>query len=69
MSNPFEDATASYLVLATDAPSFSLWPAALDVPAGWTVCWGPGPRAEALAEVEQRWDGARNWFSAISASS
>ena len=37
MSNPFEDKDGSYLALVNDEGQYSLWPAFIDVPAGWTV--------------------------------
>jgi MbtH protein len=55
MTNPFEDDSASYLVLVNDEGQHSLWPEAVSVPAGWTVALGAAPRAECLAYVERTW--------------
>ncbi|WP_405770062.1 MbtH family protein [Streptomyces sp. NBC_01538] len=57
--NALDDATANHAVLVNDRSEHSLWPSALDTPAGWhivltgsrTACleyidrvWRPGPR-------------------------
>lgn len=58
-TNPFEDDDADYLVLTNDEAQHSLWPAALLVPNGWSVVYGPGTRAEALAYVDAEWTDLR----------
>ena len=56
MANPFDDQDAEFLAL-TRLPSgdqmqvHSLWPAFLDVPRGWSIAFGPAPRAEVLAHI------------------
>ena len=37
MSNPFEDPAAEYLALINEQDQYSLWPASIEVPAGWSV--------------------------------
>ncbi|MBW8714767.1 MAG: MbtH family protein [Variovorax paradoxus] len=37
MSNPFDDKSASFLVLVNHEGQHSLWPAFIAVPAGWQV--------------------------------
>ncbi|GLQ87767.1 MbtH family protein [Dyella flagellata] len=59
MSNPFEDANGSFLVLVNHENQHSLWPEFAEVPAGWKVVHGPGPRQEALDYVEQNWTDMR----------
>ncbi|MEV8633926.1 MbtH family protein [Streptosporangium sp. NPDC051023] len=59
MTNPFEDADASYLVLVNAEGQHSLWPAFADVPGGWDSVHGPAPRADCLAYVEENWTDMR----------
>jgi MbtH protein len=59
MTNPFDDDNAVYLVLVNDENQHSLWPAALDVPAGWARAHGPAGRAECLDYVETHWTDMR----------
>lgn len=37
MTNPFEDPDGTYLALINEERQYSLWPAFVDIPAGWTV--------------------------------
>ncbi|QCX73860.1 MbtH-like protein [Streptomyces sp. YIM 121038] len=55
MSNPFEDDDAQYLVLVNDEGQYSLWPATIEVPAGWEAQFGPDARQACLAHVEESW--------------
>lgn len=59
MTNPFEDDDRDYLVLVNDENQHSLWPADIDVPAGWSVAHGPASRADCLAHVEATWTDLR----------
>ncbi|MGK4584919.1 MbtH family protein [Kitasatospora sp. HPMI-4] len=53
--NPFDDPDARYTVLVDGAGRHSLWPARLDVPAGWTVTLPATGRAACLAHIEEHW--------------
>ncbi|WBB80482.1 MbtH family protein [Micromonospora sp. WMMD882] len=53
--NPFDDENGTFFVLANAEGQHSLWPEFAEVPAGWTVEWGPGGREEALRHVEENW--------------
>lgn len=55
MSNPFEDSSSNYFVLANSERQHSLWPAAVDIPEGWSVQHGPTAHSECLAFVEANW--------------
>ncbi|MFE3519877.1 MbtH family protein [Streptomyces sp. NPDC059166] len=57
--NPFEDNDAAFYVLVNAENQHSLWPAFLEVPAGWNQAFGPGDRADALAYVEREWTDLR----------
>lgn len=59
MTNPFEDENATYLVLINDEGQHSLWPQAIEVPAGWTVGFGPAARQACLDHVEASWTDMR----------
>jgi uncharacterized protein YbdZ (MbtH family) len=59
MSNPFEDAEASYVVLVNDERQYSLWPVFAGTPDGWTVDFGPSGRAECLDHVNRTWTDMR----------
>lgn len=59
MTNPFDDESGTFLALINDEGQYSLWPAAVPVPAGWTVELGPDTRAACLDHVEQNWTDMR----------
>ncbi|WP_329570496.1 MbtH family protein [Kitasatospora sp. NBC_01266] len=59
MANPFENDDAQYCVLVNDEGQHSLWPAAIEVPAGWVARFGPSPREACLAHVEENWTDMR----------
>jgi MbtH protein len=59
MTNPFEDEQGTYLVLVNHENQHSLWPADIDVPAGWSVTHGPDTRADCLAHIEATWTDMR----------
>jgi uncharacterized protein YbdZ (MbtH family) len=59
MTNPFDDDEIQHLVLVNDEGQHSLWPATIDVPAGWTIVHGPAQRAECLSYVEKNWTDMR----------
>lgn len=58
-TNPFEDENGSYLVLVNDENQHSLWPADIDVPAGWRTTFGPAARAACLEHIETHWTDMR----------
>jgi MbtH protein len=59
MTNPFENESASYLVLVNDEGQHSLWPQNIEVPAGWSVTFGPAARQACLDYVETNWTDLR----------
>ncbi|MEV6875777.1 MbtH family protein [Amycolatopsis sp. NPDC051128] len=59
MTNPFEDPSGTYLVLVNAENQHSLWPESVDVPAGWTVAFGPETRQACLDHVETNWTDMR----------
>ncbi|NHC15962.1 MbtH family protein [Motilibacter deserti] len=59
MTNPFEQADGSYLVLVNDERQYSLWPAFAEVPDGWHVEHGEDTREACLQHIEANWTDMR----------
>ncbi|MCI2416158.1 amino acid adenylation domain-containing protein [Saccharopolyspora sp. K220] len=59
MMNPFEDPDAAYYALINEQDQYSLWPAAIDVPAGWTIAHGPADRESCVDHIEVNWTDMR----------
>lgn len=59
MTNPFDDPCATFLVLVNDEGQHSLWPAFVDVPAGWRTSFGPETRDACLDYIETHWTDMR----------
>ncbi|MFJ7204628.1 MbtH family protein [Streptomyces sp. NPDC098789] len=59
MTNPFEDADGTYLVLVNDEGQHSLWPTFVDVPAGWRTAHPADTREACLAHIEAHWTDMR----------
>ncbi|MFJ3720650.1 MbtH family protein [Streptomyces sp. NPDC090057] len=59
MSSPFEENDGSYHVLLNDEEQYSLWPASLDVPAGWRIALNDASRQDCLAFIEENWSDMR----------
>ncbi len=59
MSNPFDDAEGSFLVLVNDENQHSLWPEFAAVPDGWRNVFGPTGRQACLDYIETNWTDLR----------
>ena len=59
MTNPFDDAEGSFLALVNDEGQHSLWPAFVNVPAGWQTTFGPDTRQACLDHIETHWTDMR----------
>lgn len=59
MTNPFEEHDGTYLVLINDEGQHSLWPALIEVPAGWTVAHPSDTRSACLEYINQHWTDMR----------
>jgi len=57
--NPFDDPDGTLLVLVNDEEQYSLWPATLDVPPGWTVARDADTRQACLDYIEVNWTDLR----------
>ncbi len=58
-TNPFDDETATFVVVINDEEQHSLWPTFAEVPAGWRRVFGEANRAECLQFVEEHWTDMR----------
>ena len=58
-TNPFDDGVGAFCVLTNDEEQFSLWPAFVELPAGWRVMSGADSRSNCLAYVEKNWTDMR----------
>ncbi|GAA2347985.1 MbtH family protein [Streptomyces cuspidosporus] len=59
MTNPFEDPDGKYLVLVNDEGQHSLWPAFVEVPAGWVPVHGKDSRQACLDYINEHWTDMR----------
>ncbi|MFH7820363.1 MbtH family protein [Neobacillus thermocopriae] len=55
MYNPFENEQGSFIVLINGEKQYSLWPAAIDIPAGWKKVYGPEVKMECVQFIEENW--------------
>ncbi|MFF7161804.1 MbtH family protein [Streptomyces sp. NPDC008086] len=58
MRSPFDapaDTAGRFLALVNARHEYSLWPAAAEVPAGWSVVYGPAARVDCLELIERSW--------------
>ncbi|MFI9362461.1 MbtH family protein [Kitasatospora sp. NPDC053057] len=59
MQNPFDDPDGRFLVLVNDENQHSLWPAFLEVPAGWRISHAEDSRQSCLDHIEEHWTDVR----------
>ncbi|GAA0927626.1 MULTISPECIES: MbtH family protein [Streptomyces violaceusniger group] len=59
MTNPFEDADGTYLVLVNDEGQYSLWPSFAEVPAGWQVKVQETDRQTCMDYINEHWTDMR----------
>ncbi|MGQ4464645.1 MbtH family protein [Streptomyces violaceoruber] len=55
MTNPFEDANGTYLVLLNEEGQYSLWPSFVVVPTGWEVVVPETDRQTCLDYINENW--------------
>jgi condensation enzyme len=55
MTDPGDAADSRYVVLVNSLSQYSLWPAAAEVPGGWSVACAPADRATCLGYVTEHW--------------
>ncbi|MEV4312840.1 MbtH family protein [Actinocrispum sp. NPDC049592] len=59
MTNPFENPDTQYHALINHEGQYSLWPAFIDIPHGWTSTHGPATRQSCLDHIETNWTDMR----------
>lgn len=59
MTNPFEDNDGTYLALVNDEGQYSLWPAFVEVPAGWRIAHPQDTRQACLDYINHHWTDLR----------
>jgi MbtH protein len=57
--NPFDDPDGTFSVLANDEEQHSLWPAGLEIPAGWRIVHGDDTRQACLDYITANWTDLR----------
>jgi MbtH protein len=57
--NPLDDPDGTFLVLVNGEEQHSLWPRFAEVPAGWTVVFGPAAKDPCLEYVQTHWTDMR----------
>lgn len=57
--NPLDDPEGEFLALCNDEGQYSLWPAFIKVPPGWTAEYGPQSRHKCVEHIETRWTDMR----------
>ncbi|KAK48736.1 protein mbtH [Caballeronia jiangsuensis] len=60
MDNPFDDDEGTFCVLINESRQRSLWPAHLDVPAGWEVEHTISSRKQCLDYIDAHWTDPRS---------
>jgi MbtH protein len=55
VNNPFDDEDGTFHVLVNDEGQHSLWPAFVDVPAGWSTVLASTTRQSCIDYVNERW--------------
>ena len=59
MTNPFEDPDGTFLALKNAEGQYSLWPAFIEVPLGWTVAHPEDTRQACLDHINENWTDMR----------
>jgi MbtH protein len=59
MTNPFDAEDGTYSVLTNGEGQHSLWPDVAEIPAGWTLAYGPTDRVACVDYVNANWTDLR----------
>ena len=59
MPNPFDDKRGAFVVLINDQGQYSLWPAAIEIPAGWSVACMQDGRDACIDYIARNWTDMR----------
>jgi MbtH protein len=59
VSNPFDDHGGTFVVLINDQGQYSLWPAAAEIPAGWSIAYEQNGRHACIEYIDRNWTDMR----------
>jgi MbtH protein len=59
VSGPFDDQGSAFAVLINDQGQHSLWPAAAEIPAGWSIAFQPNSRQACIEYINENWTDMR----------
>jgi MbtH protein len=59
VSNPFDEQDGAFVVLINDQGQHSLWPAAADIPAGWSIACEQNGRQACIEYISKHWTNMR----------
>ena len=55
VSNPFDDRDGAFVVLTNEQGQHSLWPAAAEIPAGWSIACQENGRQACIEYIDRNW--------------
>lgn len=53
--SPLDESEGEFLALRNDEGQYSLWPAFIEVPSGWTTEYGPERLEKCVEHIETCW--------------
>jgi MbtH protein len=59
VNNPFDNQAGIFVVLVNDQGQHSLWPAAAQIPAGWSAVCEPNGRQACIEYIGRNWTDMR----------
>lgn len=59
MTNPFDDPDGRYFALRNEEGQYSLWPAFVEIPAGWAIAHPEDTHQVCLDYINQHWTDMR----------
>jgi MbtH protein len=59
VSNPFDDQGGAFVVLINNQGQYSLWPAAAEIPAGWSIAYEQNGRQACIEYIGKNWTDMR----------
>ena len=59
MSNPFDDQGGAFVVLINEQGQHSLWPAASEIPVGWSIAYEQDGRQGCIEYICKNWTDVR----------
>jgi MbtH protein len=59
VSNPFDEQGGAFVVLINNHGQHSLWPAAADIPAGWSIACKWNARQACIEYIGKNWTDMR----------